>query len=79
MTAFDQLAAAAQDAVARVGGLDGRFLLPALALQLATLGFRAVAWTDLFQGLLVAVALIALRMGDSSKSVWRSGTAAPKK
>jgi uncharacterized membrane protein YbhN (UPF0104 family) len=47
VTPFDQLAAAAQDAVARVGELDGRFLLPALALQLATLGFRAVAWRNI--------------------------------
>ncbi len=47
MTPFDQLGAAAQDAVSRVGELDGRFLLPALALQLATLGFRAVAWRNI--------------------------------
>jgi uncharacterized membrane protein YbhN (UPF0104 family) len=34
----------------RFGHLDGRFLLPALALQLGTLAFRALAW----RGVLVA-------------------------
>ena len=32
------------DAAAQLGALDGRFLFAALLLQLATLGFRALAW-----------------------------------
>lgn len=46
MSPLDHVVAAAQAAIERVGHLDGRFLLPALALQLATLGFRAAAWRN---------------------------------
>jgi uncharacterized membrane protein YbhN (UPF0104 family) len=45
-----QLADAVDSASDRVGQLDGRFLLPALALQLLTLVFRSLVW----RGVLVA-------------------------
>ena len=41
------LASAIGVAVERVEELDVRFVLPALALQLATLGLRAVAWRNI--------------------------------
>ncbi len=47
MNPLDHVLGAAQMALERVGHLDGRFLLPALALQLATLGFRALAWRNI--------------------------------
>lgn len=40
------LLAAAESLLDRVGALDGRFLLAALTLQLANVGFRALAWRN---------------------------------
>ena len=50
MSVLGSLVDAVDSASDRVGGLDGRFLLPALGLQLLTLAFRALAW----RGVLVA-------------------------
>ena len=50
MTFLDRVAEAVESASARFGELDGRYLLPALVLQLLTLVFRALAW----RGVLVA-------------------------
>lgn len=44
MSLFERVADAIEAAAYRVGELDARYLLPALALQLAGLGFRALAW-----------------------------------
>ncbi len=50
MNVLASLADAFDSASDRVGQLDGRFLLPALAVQLLTLVFRSLAW----RGVLVA-------------------------
>ena len=50
MSLLATLVDAVDSASDRVAGLDGRFLLPALGLQLLTLAFRALAW----RGVLVA-------------------------
>ena len=50
MNLLASLVDAVDSASDRVAGLDGRFLLPALGLQLLTLAFRALAW----RGVLVA-------------------------
>lgn len=44
MNMLDRLSDPLAAALARFGHLDGRFLLPALGLQLLTLLFRALAW-----------------------------------
>jgi uncharacterized membrane protein YbhN (UPF0104 family) len=44
VSALERISGAVGAAADRVGDLDGRYLAPALALQLATLGFRALAW-----------------------------------
>jgi uncharacterized membrane protein YbhN (UPF0104 family) len=44
---FSAVASAISGVVDRIEGLDARFLLPAIALQLATLGLRAVAWRNI--------------------------------
>jgi uncharacterized membrane protein YbhN (UPF0104 family) len=41
------LAGAISGVVDRIEGLDARFLVPAVVLQLATLGLRAVAWRNI--------------------------------
>jgi uncharacterized membrane protein YbhN (UPF0104 family) len=41
------LASALSGVVDRVEGLDARFIVPALVLQLATLGLRALAWRNI--------------------------------
>ena len=50
MSIIGALGQAVDTASDRFGQLDGRFLLPALVLQLLTLVFRALAW----RGVLVA-------------------------
>ena len=50
MSVLASVVDAAESASDRFGQLDGRYLLPALALQLLTLLFRALAW----RGVLVA-------------------------
>lgn len=44
---FSALASALSGVVDRVEGLDARFIVPALVLQLATLGLRALAWRNI--------------------------------
>jgi uncharacterized membrane protein YbhN (UPF0104 family) len=44
---FSALASALSGVVDRIEGLDARFILPALVLQLATLGLRALAWRNI--------------------------------
>jgi uncharacterized membrane protein YbhN (UPF0104 family) len=44
---FSALASALSGVVDRIEGLDTRFIVPALVLQLATLGLRAVAWRNI--------------------------------
>jgi len=44
---FSALASALSGVVDRVEGLDARFIVPALLLQLATLGLRAFAWRNI--------------------------------
>jgi uncharacterized membrane protein YbhN (UPF0104 family) len=46
VTVFDQIAATLSAGVDEVGALDGRFLLPALALQLGNLLFRSLVWRN---------------------------------
>lgn len=46
MTLLAGLGTAMNAAVDGVGALDGRFLLPALALQLLAFGFRGLAWRN---------------------------------
>lgn len=41
------LASAISGVVDRIEGLDARFIVPAVALQLATLGLRALAWRNI--------------------------------
>ncbi|HSI97302.1 MAG TPA: lysylphosphatidylglycerol synthase domain-containing protein, partial [Gaiellaceae bacterium] len=41
---LESLMSAVDSAATQIGELDARFLLPALALQLLALGFRALAW-----------------------------------
>lgn len=50
MSLLERLVDAVESASARFGELDGRYLLPALGLQLLTLVFRALAW----RGVIVA-------------------------
>jgi uncharacterized membrane protein YbhN (UPF0104 family) len=44
---FSALVGALSGVVDRVEGLDARFIVPALLLQLATLGLRALAWRNI--------------------------------
>lgn len=46
MTVFDHIAATLGAGVDHVGALDGRFLLPALALQLGSLVLRSLVWRN---------------------------------
>lgn len=46
MTSPEALLASADSVLDRLGGLDGRFLAVALALQLANVGLRALAWRN---------------------------------
>lgn len=50
MSLLERVAEAVESASARFGELDGRYLLPALCLQLLTLVFRSLAW----RGVIVA-------------------------
>lgn len=50
MSLLERVGEAVESASARFGELDGRYLLPALCLQLLTLVFRALAW----RGVIVA-------------------------
>jgi uncharacterized membrane protein YbhN (UPF0104 family) len=46
VTIFDHIASALSAGASEVGALDGRFLLPALALQLGNLLFRSLLWRN---------------------------------
>lgn len=46
MISLESLVASAESILDRVGALDGRFLAAALALQLANVGLRALAWRN---------------------------------